>query len=145
MTAQKSPDLNALASSAQREIEHAQVQRDALLRHTSHRYPWFRIGAALLVAGLVALSATDAHFKRFWLGVSEQHQIAEMTAALTAAKAAVDSSQSTTGEWPNQVPLPALAALVEMQNPGPQYRLLAKTDHWLLTMNPSGDLQRTRP
>jgi hypothetical protein len=145
MTPPKPHDLNALASNAQRELAHAQVRRDALQQQKKRQYPWFRMAGAALVAGLFVLSASDAHVKRFWLGVSERQQEAEMAAALAAAKAAIDSAQSTTGEWPSQVPLPALAALVELQNPGPQYRLLARTDHWLLTMTPSGDLQKTQP
>jgi hypothetical protein len=145
MTMLKPDDLNALASSAQREIEHAQNRRDALQRQRGQRIPWRWISGTLLLAGLVALSASDVQIKRFWMGVSERQQLAEMTAALTAAKAAVDSSQSTTSEWPTQVPLPALAALVELQRPGPQYRLLARTDHWLLTMTAAGDLQKIQP
>jgi hypothetical protein len=34
---------------------------------------------------------------------------------------------------------------VELQNPGPDYRLLAQTSHWQLTMTPSGDLQKKLP
>jgi len=138
-------DLNALTNSALKEIEHAEAIQAALRQKASRRYPWLKLVSAVLVAGLVIATASDQHTRRYWLGVSEQQQAAEMSAALTAANLAVDRSHATTGEWPDRVPLPALAALVELQNPGPNYRLLARSDRWLLTMSASGDLQKTQP
>jgi hypothetical protein len=138
-------DLDALANSAAKAIESAEARRASLMHRKPGRKPWLKIAVTALVAGFFLHTASDGRAKRFWLGVSEQQQIAEMTAALTAARLAVDSSQSTTGEWPNQVPLPALAALVELQGPGPNYRLRARTQRWLLIMTPSGDVQRTQP
>ncbi|MBK9443866.1 MAG: hypothetical protein IPN53_22265 [Comamonadaceae bacterium] len=138
-------DLTALTINAQKEIDRAQAHQEALRQKTARRYPWLRGISGLVVAGLVVLSMGDNRTHRYWLGVSEKQQSAEMTAALTAANMAVDRSHATTGEWPDRVPLPALAALVDLQNPGPNYRLRARTDHWLLTMTPDGDLQRTRP
>ncbi len=138
-------DLDALASKAAQAIDHAESLRASLRHSRTRRNPWLKIVGALLVMGLFIQAASDGPGKRFWLGVSERQQLAEMTTALTTAKAAIDSSQSTTGEWPNQVPLPALAALVELQNPGPNFRLLARTQHWLLTMTASGNVQKTQP
>jgi hypothetical protein len=144
MTTQKPHDLNALASNALKDIEHAQSRLDSL-RHKQHRtIPWVRIGAALVVSGVLIFASIDGSVRRFWLGVPEQQESAEMIAALTAARLAVDSSHSTTGEWPSRVPLPALAALVDLQKPGPDYRLTAQTSRWLLTMTSTGDIERTR-
>ena len=136
----KSVDLNTLASNAQKEIERNKHRTAALLSRPPRNYAWVRWGVGLVVAGLVFMTLGDSSTKRFWLGVSEQKQIAEMTAALTAARVAVDSAHTTTGEWPRQVPLPALAALVELQSPGPEYRLLARTGQTQLTMTPTGEL-----
>jgi len=137
-------DLNALASNALKDIERSQAQQLAMQRRTKPRRNWTMV-AAVLVAVLALYSASDRSMLVFWLGVSDQQQLAEMTAALTAANAAVDKAHGTTGEWPNRVPLPALAALVELQNPGPEYRLVARTEHWQLTMNPSGALHKAQP
>lgn len=138
-------DLDALASNAAKDIELAESVRTSLRQKSARHFPWLKSALGVLVASVAIHAASDARSHRYWLGVSQAEQVAEMTTALTAARLAVDSSQSTTGEWPQQVPLPALAALVELQNPGPNYRLLARTQHWLLTMTPSGDIQRTQP
>ena len=138
-------NLDALASNAAKEIEQAESVRNSLRQKSATHFPWLKGVLGVLLVGVFIHSVSDARSQRYWLGVSQAEQVAEMTAALTAARLAVDSSQSTTGEWPVQVPLPALAALVELRNPGPNYRLLARTQHWLLTMTPSGDIQRTQP
>jgi hypothetical protein len=139
----KSLDLNALASNAQREIERGQRQVGALLHKPQRHYGWISGLGVFLVVVFFAMSISDTHTKRFWLGVSEQKQIVEMTATLTAARLAVDSAHTTTGEWPKQVPLPALAALVELQSPGPDYRLITRTSKTQLSMTPIGEIQRT--
>jgi len=138
-------DLNALTKKALQEIEHTESLRACLQgkRRSSLFKP--QLIGTLLVLVLAIYSVSDKRSHRYWLGVSEQQQIAEMSAALTAANLAVDRSHSTTGEWPDRVPLPALAALVELQNPGPNYRLLARSERWLLTMSASGDLQKAQP
>jgi len=138
-------DLSALASNAQKEIATAQAKQDLMRLKTQHKRSWSRGAGSLLVAGLVVFSVSNDHVRRYWLGVSEQEQAIEMTAVLNAANLAVDRSHATTGEWPDRVPLPALASLVDLQNPGPNYRLLARTQHVLLTMTPTGELLRTQP
>ena len=138
-------DLNALALNAQKDIDRAHAQREALGQRGGRRFPWARMVVGVLLAGLFLTSLGDNRTRRYWLGVSDQQQSTEMTAALAAANMAVDRSHATTGEWPDRVPLPALAALVELENPGPNYRLLARTDHWLLTMSAAGEVKRTRP
>lgn len=137
-------DLTALTINAQKEIDRAHAHQEVLRQKAARRYPWLSGISGLVVAGLVVLSMTDNRTHRYWLGVSEQQQSAEMTAALMAANMAVDRSHATTGEWPDRVPLPALAALVELQNPGPEYRLLARTGHALLTMSASGDVVKSK-
>ena len=138
-------DLTALTINAQKEIDRALAHQEVLRQQAARRYPWLRGISGLVVAGLVVLSMSDNRTHRYWLGVSEKQQSAEMTAALAAANLAVERSHATTGEWPDRVPLPALAALVELQNPGPNYRLLARSERWLLTMSASGDLQKAQP
>lgn len=135
-------NLNALTSNALKEIEHAQALHAALRQKSSSPYPWFKIAGVAALAALVFLTASQGQTKRFWLGVSEQEQFVEMEAALVAANLAMERSHATTGEWPDRVPLSALAALVDLQEPGPNYRLVARTQHALLTMTSSGDLQR---
>lgn len=136
-------DLNVLANNAAKAIEHAETQRASRQPRRAGSSPGLKTWTAVALAGLLIYSASDTHSQRFWFGVSEQKQIAEMTATLTAARLAVDSAHTTTGEWPKQVPLPALAALVELQSPGPDYRLLTRTSNTQLTMTPSGDLQKS--
>lgn len=138
-------DLNALARNAQKDIDRSRAQREAMGQRAGRRFPWLRGVVGLLAAGLFMTTLGDNRTRRYWLGVSDQEQSTEMTAALAAANMAVDRSHATTGEWPDRVPLPALAALVGLENPGPNYRLLARTDHWLLTMSATGEVKRTRP
>jgi hypothetical protein len=140
----KSHDLNALASTALRDIEHAALQREARLRRSPHNASWFKRGVALLVVGTFLYLASAPYNRRFWLGVSEAQQVDEMSAALTAAQLAVDGSYAITKEWPDRVPMPALAALVDLQNAGPHYSLVARTEHWRITLTATGDIQRTR-
>ncbi|AZP12277.1 hypothetical protein [Undibacterium parvum] len=137
-------DLHALANKALNQIESDQERQAALRIKPSGRRLWVKVVSTMILVAVVT-SIVDSRTLIFWLGVSEQKQLAEMTAALTAAKVAVEQSHSTTGEWPDRVPLPALASLVELQNPGPTYRLLATTQQWQLTMTPSGDLQKAQP
>jgi hypothetical protein len=138
------PDLHALTSSALKDIEQAEAVQAARRHKPVPRYPWLKLAAAMLVV-LAGYTVMDSRIPMYWLGVSDRQQLAEMTAALTAAKLAVDQSHAATGEWPDRVPLPALAALVELQDPGPAFRLLARTAHWQLTMTPSGDVQKMPP
>jgi hypothetical protein len=141
---QKSPDLHALTSNALKDIEHAEAAKAARLQRPVQRRPWLKI-VGVIAAVLVAVAVSESRIPLYWLGVSDRQQLAEMTAALKAANMAVDQAHSTNGEWPDRVPLPALASLVELQNPGPDYRLLVRTSHWQLTMAPSGDLEKTQP
>lgn len=138
-------DLNALALNAQKDIDRAQAQREAMGQRGGRRVPWLRGVVGLLVAGLFLSTLGDHRTRRYWLGVSDQEQTTEMSAAMAAAKLAVERSHATTGEWPDRVPLAALAALVQLENPGPNFRLLARTDQWELTMSAAGEVKRTRP
>ncbi len=138
-------DLASLIGSAEKELVIAQARQDKLHQHKPQQFSWFKIVSSVVLAGCIVYSASDGRSRRYWVGVSEKQQAAEMTAALTAANLAVDRSHAITGEWPDRVPLPALAALVELQNPGPNYRLLVRSNRWLLTMSASGDLQKAQP
>lgn len=138
-------DLNSLTEKALKDIAQARADNAvAMQRNASRRRPW-ATWAGLGLLGAAVLGVLDSRIWVYWVGVSESQQVAEMTATLTAANAAVDKSHGTTGEWPDRVPLPALAALVDLQNPGPDYRLVARTPHWQLTMTPSGSVQRKEP
>jgi hypothetical protein len=140
----ESEDLHALANLAHNQIELDRQRYVANLQQVVVPRRWPKMVFAILLA-ISFLVLLDKRTLVFWLGVSDQTQLTEMTSALQAAKVAVEQAHRSTGEWPDRVPLPALASLVELQDPGPQYRLRTNTSRWQLTMTPSGEVERIKP
>jgi hypothetical protein len=140
----KSKDLHALADLAHNQIELDRQRYEANLQRVVVPRLWPKVMFAIVLA-ISFLVLLDKRTLLFWFGISDQTQLTEMTSALNAAKVAVEQAHGSTGEWPDRVPLPALASLVELQNPGPQYRLRTNTSRWQLTMTPSGEVERVKP
>jgi hypothetical protein len=61
-------------------------------------------------------------------GVSQSAMQVEAQTVLNAARAAVEKHHELTGQWPDQVPLPALEALVSMQSDVAGYQLTLVLD-----------------
>ena len=137
-------DLQTLGVAAQRQIDRKTQQQDT--RQQPRQIAGLCLAAWLkLLAGAILLLwlwSNSQTLVRTWLGVSAGVAQAQSEAILKAARTAIEQHHKATGQWPQQVPLPALDALVTMERHGADYQLSVTLDGRGYSMDSSGNFDR---
>lgn len=140
-------NLQELIAGARRSIERAEAAR--IHPDRPGGLSGGRAGR-LLRGGLLALLCVVGWFasadaRRLLWGTPEAVTMEESRQTLTAAREAVERHHQMTGEWPRQVPLPHLDALVRLTQPGDGYVLSVQLDGRAYTMGHDGQFARSAP
>lgn len=117
-------NLNALASSAHRQI--AGRQGLAIPRTTARAVDRKVLAALIWLAVAAALALNMGGLRSLLFGLPASAARAEALTTLEAARQAVESHRSSTGQMPERVPLAALDALVQMEVTANGYRLRSR-------------------